>query len=253
MTRLFSGKLALLAVLAAVLAGGAIAAVAATTGSPSRPARASTPSRASDVSDTQTTAATHARGRRHRGIPRALIAATSYLGVSVKQLRHELRAGKSLAQIANDTPGKSEAGLINAIEVAQGSKLAAAAQRLSRRVTAQVRAPGGPAKRTRMPGLRSAARTYLGLSAAQLLSDSRARESLAQIAQSTAGKSEAGLIQALTTARKLQLERAAKAGGLNASEESARLAATQQRIDAYVHRVPRVRATGRRTRKTAAS
>jgi hypothetical protein len=254
MSRLFSRKLALLVAVAAVLAGGAIAAVDATSGSPSKPVRLNASNHASDVSDTQTTVGRRARPRLHRGIPRALIAATNYLGVTVKQLRHDLRAGRSLAQIANDTPGKSEAGLINAIEVAQGSKLAAAAQRLSRRITSQVRSPGGPAAaRARIHGLRSAARTYLGLSAAQLLSDSRAGRSLAQIAQATAGKSEAGLVEALTSARRLQVEAVAKTGRLSASEESTRLAAARQRIDAYVHRVPRIRATGRRTRKAAAA
>jgi hypothetical protein len=59
------------------------------------------------------------RGRDFDG----LSAATSYLGVSPSQLRSQLASGKTLAQIANATSGKSAAGLIDAMVAAQRKQL----------------------------------------------------------------------------------------------------------------------------------
>jgi hypothetical protein len=78
--------------------------------------------------------------------------AARYLGLRPVQLATELRSGKTLAQIANATPGKSAAGLIDAIvaarkpaidaRVAAGSLTQAKADarlaRLRSRVTAAV-------------------------------------------------------------------------------------------------------------------
>jgi hypothetical protein len=43
-----------------------------------------------------------------------LAQSASYLGIPIAQLRADLHTGKSLAQIAGATPGKSAAGLIRA-------------------------------------------------------------------------------------------------------------------------------------------
>ncbi len=53
-------------------------------------------------------------------------AATAYLGISPTQLFAEIRSGKTLAQIANSTSGKSASGLIAAMVAAQQSQLDAA-------------------------------------------------------------------------------------------------------------------------------
>jgi hypothetical protein len=45
----------------------------------------------------------------------SLSAASSYLGISVQSLVDQLRAGKTLADIANATSGKSAEGLIDAL------------------------------------------------------------------------------------------------------------------------------------------
>jgi hypothetical protein len=55
-----------------------------------------------------------------------LDAAASYLGISEDQLRSDLESGKTLAQIANATPGKSASGLIGALVAAAKQKLDAA-------------------------------------------------------------------------------------------------------------------------------
>ena len=64
-----------------------------------------------------------AAGIRYRDLP----AAASYLGLSPTQLEAELRSGRSLAQIAASTPGRSPAGLIDALIAAKRQRIAARA------------------------------------------------------------------------------------------------------------------------------
>ena len=61
----------------------------------------------------------------HGGGPfgNGLAAATTYLGISESDLRSQLASGKTLAQIANATSGKSAAGLIDALVAAQRKQL----------------------------------------------------------------------------------------------------------------------------------
>jgi hypothetical protein len=56
-------------------------------------------------------------GRLHVGVGRAGVAgaASRYLGIAPETLRRDRQSGKSLAQIAESTPGKSVAGLKAAI------------------------------------------------------------------------------------------------------------------------------------------
>lgn len=233
MRHLSPRKLVLLA-LVLVIAAGAVAAFAAG-GSGTPNTRTSATSAAKPVSDTQTR---HAHAHVQRAVRPTLLVAATYLGIRPAQLRRELRDGKSLAQIAGETPGKSEAGLVSAVELAQQQhKVTKAKQRLHKRVTAQVRAHGGPRSRRRILSLREDARIYLGVSLAQLRSQERAGKSLAQIAQDTPGKSEAGLEQAIYAARKQQLEGAVAAGSMRAAPESAALARLKRRLHAYVGRV----------------
>jgi hypothetical protein len=51
---------------------------------------------------------------------------TTYLGLQPAQIKADLRAGQTLAQIANATPGKSASGLVSAIMAAIQTKLNAA-------------------------------------------------------------------------------------------------------------------------------
>jgi hypothetical protein len=50
-------------------------------------------------------------------------AGLSYLGVDLKTLYTQLRSGKTLADVANATPGKSASGLVDAIVAATKTKL----------------------------------------------------------------------------------------------------------------------------------
>ena len=65
---------------------------------------------------------------------------------------------------------------------------------------------GGPG------GSFSAAATYLGISPTQLFTDIRSGKTLAQIANSTTGKSASGLIDAMVAAQKSALDSAVKSG-----------------------------------------
>jgi hypothetical protein len=55
-----------------------------------------------------------------------LAVAESYFGVSRTRLRSELRSGKTLAQLADSTGGKSVAGLLRALTGARAEQLRAA-------------------------------------------------------------------------------------------------------------------------------
>src|SRR6185312_15130155 len=59
---------------------------------------------AAGLARTKKAAAEHGRGD--------LKAAAGYLGLTVAQLRADLKAGKTLAQVADATPGKSADGLV---------------------------------------------------------------------------------------------------------------------------------------------
>ncbi len=220
--------------LAAAIAGGAIAALSAG-GSKPKPALQIQNAGANTTATSTAATSTKPAGAPAHHAPRPLLAsAASYLGVSSARLREELRGGKSLAQIAKETPGKSEAGLIAAVD---RQRLTKASKRLQRRVAAQVRAPGGRLKR-RILTLREDALSYLGLTSSELRSEQRSK-TLAQIAQSTAGKSEAGLREAIYNARKQQLEAAVSAGTISATVESHNLARLPTLINAYMHRTLR--------------
>jgi hypothetical protein len=81
----------------------------------------------------------HGHGHGHHQRHGTLATAAAYLGLSRTQLRSELQSGKSLAQIANATPGTSEAGLIQMLEAAHRQRLAAASAKLPRVVAAEVK------------------------------------------------------------------------------------------------------------------
>lgn len=145
-----------------------------------------------------------------------LEAAATYLGTTTANLETQLQAGKTLAQIASATSGKSTAGLIAALVAAEKTEIAAAVKankltqaqadaitaNLQQRFTDLVngvhpnRGPGGP-HGFGDHGPLDAAATYLGLSQSALMTQLQAGKTLAQIANATSGKSAAGLIAAL--------------------------------------------------------
>jgi hypothetical protein len=172
-----------------------------------------------------------------------LAVAASYLGLTAAQLRSDLRAGRTLASVANATSGRSAAGLIEALVSAEAARLAAAGAggklpkakesarlaRLRKRALAEIiRLRGAGADP-------SAAARYLGVTPEQILSERRSGRSLAQIANTTSGKSAAGLIEALVSARKANLVAAVAAGSLRRTNENKLLSTLRQRVTTEVN------------------
>ena len=60
--------------------------------------------------------------RHHEGFS-LFRAAANYLGLTPLQLKHQLRQGKSLADVANSTPGRSANGLVDVLSAAIKTKL----------------------------------------------------------------------------------------------------------------------------------
>ena len=113
-----------------------------------------------------------------------LDAAATYLGLTAAELRTQLESGKTLAQIANATSGKSATGLIAALVTAEKQELADAVSSgkltqaeadtitssLQQRFTDVVNGAlpkGGPGHGFHVGSLDAAA-TYLGLTQAEL-------------------------------------------------------------------------------------
>jgi hypothetical protein len=147
------------------------------------------------------TAATAFRG----GPGDELSTAASYLGTTVAGLQTQLQSGKTLAQIASATSGKSTDGLIAALVAAEQKEHPnAPASEITQRVTDFVNGvlpPHGPGFGHGPGGFDlSAAASYLGLTVSQLQADLQSGQTLAQVANATGGKSAAGLIQALVAA-----------------------------------------------------
>jgi hypothetical protein len=162
--------------------------------------------------------------------PGPLAAAAGYLGVTNAELRSELRSGRSLAQIAAATPGKSRAALIEAMLAAGRSRLAAALAELPTRVGSLVDRVPGTGSHAAPPALR-----YLGIKPRALRQELRSGRTLGQIADATPGRSAAGLIEALVAARTARLQAAVAAGKLTPAQESRRLAHLRRRVTAAVN------------------
>jgi hypothetical protein len=229
MNRSIRRKLLIGMAVAAILAGGALAAVTAAGQGPlghnhrghahlQRHGGHSTAHR-------RGRSGTHLRGRSQ------LTVAAGYLGVSPAQLQSERQSGKTLAQIADATPGKSEAGLIAALVASRKAKLAVAAATLPQRVSREVNRAGAPGDRP------SSAARYLGLTPAQLHNELSAGKSLAQIADATPGKSAAGLIAALGANANTRLAAQVSAGKLTQAQANALLSRLRARETARVDHV----------------
>jgi hypothetical protein len=177
------------------------------------------------------------------------LVASNYLGLAPRAIRRELLAGKTLAQLAAATSGKSPSGLIEAIVNARRAKVLEAAaggaiterrarilvSGLARRVTARVDYATRCGAGSRVQGPVVLAAQYLGLSPSQLRPQLRSGRTLAQIADATPGKSAAGLIAALISQRKQMLAVAVAEGRLAPARENSLLARLAQRITVRVN------------------
>jgi hypothetical protein len=166
--------------------------------------------------------------------------AAGYLGLSPSEVRHRLRTGATMAEIAADTPGHSKAGLLAALLQAaraglKGKGLSPSRERsqlarMRARLVAQVSRPRHPSADL------IAAAGYLGISEAGLRGKLEAGRTLAEVADSTAGHSATGLIEALLGAKRQRLELAVKNGQLSPASERMALASLRSRLNGEVHR-----------------
>jgi hypothetical protein len=152
-----------------------------------------------------------ARNDSHLG---PLSAAATYLGLTTDALRTQLAAGKSLADIAGSTAGKSVSGLEDVLYANLKSDLDAdvTAKRLTSdretqilanakvQIATQVARKGvaGPGLRGDRDGMMHAAAQYLGLTDAALDTQLQGGKSLAAVATAQ-GKTVAGLKAALVS------------------------------------------------------
>ena len=187
----------------------------------------------------------HGRGP---GGPPGPVAIASYLDLTPAQLRQQLRAGKTLAEIAV-AQDKTVAGLEDAIykDVQAHLDQAVANGRLTssqeQAMLAQLKAHlddlvnhRGPRAGVRTPHFGAAVASYLGLTRAELRTQLRSGKSLAQIATAQ-GKTVAGLKAVILAEAKARLDRAVTAGKLTATQEKALLDKLAAHIDDLVNRM----------------
>src|SRR3989449_1890261 len=151
-------------------------------------------------------------------------AAAAYIGITEAQLRTELGTDKSLADVAV-AHGKTRDGLIAALVAAQQQDIATLVDRKgigARPNPANGAGPGfgrGPGRNVTGDSLAAAA-TYLGTTTADLETKLRAGQTLAQVANATAGKSRDGLVSALVADATAKIDAAQKAGTITADQST---------------------------------
>jgi hypothetical protein len=179
-------------------------------------------------------------------------AVADYLGLTESELRAELEAGKSLAQIAS-AQGKSVEGLKDVIvsdakthldqAVANGKLTAVQEETMLAELRAHVdeivNATGGPrGLGVRIgvgPAFGDAAATYLGLTPEELRAQVEGGKTLAQVAAAQ-GKSVDGLKAAILAGAKERLDQAVAAGKLTAAQKQTMLDKLREHLDDIVNR-----------------
>ena len=153
----------------------------------------------------------------HRGIggAKVLTTAATYIGITEAALRTELEAGKSLAEVAVAN-GKTRDGLIAALSAAATQAIGTL---VDQKGLGGHGGPGGPGRGLMLKAEPFAiASTYLGIPQADLMTRVRAGETLAAIANATAGKSRDGLIAAIVAENTAKIDAAVAAGTITADQ-----------------------------------
>ncbi len=205
-----------------------------------------------ESSNTHSTLSHGLRAGRPGGMHDDLSVAATYLGLTESELQTRLRTGKTLAEVANATEGKSADGLIDALAAAVQKNIAADVSsgrltqsqadqilsNLKQHITARVNStgpPGGPHDRGGAHDGLDAAATYLGLSESDLRTQLQSGKTLGEVADATSGKSKAGLIAALVADEKSHLAQAVKDGRLTESQADSMAANIEARVTDLVN------------------
>jgi polyhydroxyalkanoate synthesis regulator phasin len=184
-------------------------------------------------------------------------AVASYLGLSESELRTQLEAGKTLAQIAN-AQGKSVSGLKDAIyaearsnldQAVTDGKLTASQEQTMLAdlkshlddIVNRTGPPGGVKAGVEVFG--TAVASYLGLSETELRTQLEAGKTLAQIANAQ-GKSVSGLKDAIYAEARSNLDQAVADGKLTATDEQTMLADLKSHLDEIVNNSGPLRVEG---------
>lgn len=145
-----------------------------------------------------------------------LSAAATYIGISAADLRTQLIAGKSLADVAVAN-GKTRDGLIAALVTAEQQSIATFVDQKGV-ATPNGHGRGGPGRDGGVRGNESAtAATFLGTTSADLRTKLQTGLTLAQAA-TAAGKTPDALIQALVAEAKVKIEQAKTDGRITADQ-----------------------------------
>ncbi|MGO9488304.1 MAG: hypothetical protein ACLQBB_04660 [Solirubrobacteraceae bacterium] len=165
--------------------------------------------------------------------------AASYLGLSPRELRRHLRSGESLSEVADSSPGHSSTQLLSKLLAARAAELKRehlppAAERLAlSRLRRELTTDPGHSRRG---ALVASAAGYLGIHKSQLRAELADGRTLAQIADSTPGRSAQGLTEALVARRAASLALAVKEHRITATEADSALKTLHRRIDREVNR-----------------
>ena len=156
-----------------------------------------------------------------RGGADLITAAATYVGITPADLKTQLAAGKSLADVAVAN-GKTRDGLIAALTAAEQQSISTLVDQKGTTFPGApgLGGPGGPRGGFGF-GVQgdplAAAATFLGTTTADLRTKMEAGQTLAQIA-TAAGKTRDGLIQALVADAKTKIEAAKTAGTITADQ-----------------------------------
>jgi hypothetical protein len=160
-------------------------------------------------------------------------AAAAYIGITEDQLRTELGTDKSLADVAV-AHGKTRDGLIQALVAAEQQNITTLVDQKgigARPAPGFGRGPGGP---NVIGDSFAAAATYLGMTTADVETKMRAGQTLAQIANATAGKNRDGLVAYLVNDAKTKIAAAQAAGTITAAQATELTNSLQDRITRLV-------------------
>jgi hypothetical protein len=197
----------------------------------------------------------------------------TYLGTNAADLKTAL-PGTSLGALADKTAGKNKTGLVNTLTTWANGQIdkAVVDKKLTVDQAAQIKsnAPGQittfvdhayPAKRTVTPkaprptpaprvqtfigDAASAARDYLGVTAADLTTSVRSGKSLGEIADTTSGKTRTGLIATIAATTNTKIDKAVADGKLTVDQATTLKATLQSAVTTLVDRKTPVKATTR--------
>lgn len=159
-----------------------------------------------------------------------LATAATYIGITEDQLKTELQAGKSLADVAV-AHGKTRDGLIAALVQAATTDITTLVDKTN------PFPQGGPGvgRGMHLGDELTAASTYLGISQADLRTQLQSGKSLADIAKATAGKTVDGLIAAIVADETKQIDAAQTAGKITADQATQAKTNLTQRVTDMVN------------------